>query len=156
MENFIFCAVQDVSKKVLRPKFQVKISSCSRVSVQRKRQMHNLFLSSKDILGTLRIKVAWHQTEGNIILEITSGCAFIFGSLCHFNTKCDRCYYKSSSCFTTKCGKSLLKNILVFLLQNATDLLQNATGFTKCTDFITKCKWYYKIRRFLQNASVHC
>ena len=35
-------------------------------------------------------------------------------------------------------------------------LLQSATGITKCDNFITKCDRYYKVRRLLQSATVHC
>ena len=50
--------------------------------------------------------------------------------------------------FITKCDKSLTQNASSFLLQNATVLLQNAL-------VITKCGSYYKVRRLLQNTSVH-
>ena len=39
----------------------------------------------------------------------------------------------------TKCDRSLLQNVLGFLLQNAVVLLQNATVITKCDVYITNC-----------------
>ena len=45
---------------------------------------------------------------------------------------------KCNSYFITKCDRSLLKNALGFLLQNATVLLRNATVITNCDNFITK------------------
>ena len=62
-------------------------------------------------------------------------------------TKCD-------SYFITKCDRSLLQNASGFLIQNATVLLQNATVITKCDDFITKYRSYYKMRRLLQISTV--
>ena len=61
-------------------------------------------------------------------------------------------YYKMRPLFYYK---MLLQNALGFLLQNATVLLQTVTVISKCVDFITKCDSYYKMRRLLQNASVH-
>ena len=55
---------------------------------------------------------------------------------------------KCDSYYITQCDKSLLQNPSAFLLQNATVL-------TKRDNFITKCDSYYKIRRLLQNVSVH-
>ena len=62
---------------------------------------------------------------------------------------------KYNGYFITKCDKSLLENASDFLLQNAAVLLQNARLITKCGDFITKCDSYCKMRRLLQNVSLH-
>ena len=51
--------------------------------------------------------------------------------------------------FITKCDGLLLQSATAFLLQSA-------TGITKCDNFITKCDRYYKVRRLLQSATVHC
>ena len=42
----------------------------------------------------------------------------------------------------------------LFYSKNSTKF-QNATVITNCDDFITKCDSYYKMRRLLQNATVH-
>ena len=63
-------------------------------------------------------------------------------------TKCDIYYI-------TKCDHRLLQNVSSVLLQNELVLLQNATAITKYDDIIRKWDTYYKIRRLLQNASVH-
>ena len=55
----------------------------------------------------------------------------------------------------TKCDHRLLQNVSSVLLQNELVLLQNATAITKYDDIIRKWDTYYKIRRLLQNASVH-
>ena len=57
--------------------------------------------------------------------------------------------------FDYKMQQSLLKNASGFLSQNATVLVQNATVITKCVNFIIKSDNYYKMRRLLQNMSVH-
>ena len=44
----------------------------------------------------------------------------------------------------------------LFFLQNISGvLLQNTTVITKCINFISRWESYYKMRRILQNASVH-
>ena len=58
------------------------------------------------------------------------------------------------SYFITKGDKSLLQNPSAFLLQNAKFLFENAAVHRKCNDFITKCDTSYKMRSFLQNASI--
>lgn len=58
------------------------------------------------------------------------------------------------SYFITKGDKSLSQNTSAFLLQNAKFLFQNAAVHRKCNDFIAKCDTCYKMRSFLQNASV--
>ena len=51
---------------------------------------------------------------------------------------------------------NLLQNATVIFLQNISGvLLQNTTVITKCIDFISRWDSYYKMRRILQNASVH-
>ena len=45
--------------------------------------------------------------------------------------------------FITKCDGLLLQSATAFLLQSATSV-------------ITKCDRYYKVRRLLQSATVHC
>ena len=49
--------------------------------------------------------------------------------------------------------KFITKCVSFFITQCV--LLQNATVITKCDDFITKCKSYYKMRHLLQIATVH-
>ena len=41
-----------------------------------------------------------------------------------------------------------------FFLQNETVLLQNAKVIINCDNFITKCDFYYKMRRLLQIETV--
>ena len=106
--------MSNASKKVLLtgPRFQTKIPSGSRVCVQGERQKYVYTLRTED-KGTLDIKWAWYLTQRNLILGVNSGCSFIFVTLWHFITKCDRYYCKMRQLF------------------------------------------YYKMRRLLQNASVH-
>ena len=78
---------------------------------------------------------------------------FIFDSLWHFITKCNRYYYKIRQLLYYRMQQKFITKYVNFLLQNATLLLQNAT--VKCDDFITKCDSYYKMRRLLQIAAVH-
>ena len=55
-----------------------------------------------------------------------------------------------------KMRQILLQNATAILLENASGfLLQNATIITNCDDFITTCDSCYKMRSFLQIASVH-
>ena len=61
---------------------------------------------------------------------------------------------KSDSYLITKFDKSLLQNASGFSLQNVTVLLQNARVIKKCNDCIKKYDSYYKMRRFLQIATV--
>ena len=68
-----------------------------------------------------------------------SGYGFIFGSLWHFVTKCDRYYFKMRQKFLTKCVRYFI---------------------TKSDSSITKYDSYkkgscYKMQRLLQIASVH-
>ena len=55
----------------------------------------------------------------------------------------------------TKCDKVLLQNGSDFLFQNATVLIQNASVIKKYFGFIRKCVNSCKMRRLLQNMSVH-
>ena len=64
-------------------------------------------------------------------------------------------YYKMRQILLQNATAILLQNASGFLLQNATILLQNATIITNCDDFITTCDSCYKMRSFLQIASVH-
>ena len=60
-----------------------------------------------------------------------------------------------SSCLV-HCDNLLHYYTTVIFLQNISGvLLQNTTVITKCIDFISRCESYYKMRRILQNASVH-
>ena len=77
--------------------------------------------------------------------------AYIFIFIFHFDTLLKNAtdiITMSGSYFITKCDKSLLQNASTFLLQNPTALLQNATGIKNCDDSITKCRSYYKMRRY--------
>ena len=95
------------------------------------------------------------MTIGNLILGVHSvtvsnpiHCDSLLQNATDVISKCD-------GYFITKCDRNLLQNASGFLLQNTTVLLQNATVVTKCDDFITKFDSYYKMRRFLQNATVN-
>ena len=55
----------------------------------------------------------------------------------------------------TKYEKVLLQNGSDFLFQNTTVLIQNATVIKKYVGFIRKCDSSNKMRRLLQNMSVH-
>ena len=64
------------------------------------------------------------------------------------------CYESRRLFIITNCGLILLQNELAFLLQNAPISLHNAAVSTKCADFITKRRSYYKTSRLLQNEAV--
>ena len=92
---------------------------------------------------------------GNLILVVNS---VTVSYLICYNSLLQNAADVISNCgsyFVTKCDRSLLQNVSVFLLQNAAVLLQNATVITNCDNFITKCDSYYKMRRLLQIAAVH-
>ena len=91
---------------------------------------------------------------GNLILVVNSVTDSYLICYNSFLQNATDVITKRDSCFITKCGRSLLLNATVFLLQNATVLLQNATVSTNCDNFITKCDSYYKMRPLLQIATV--
>ena len=93
---------------------------------------------------------------GNIILSASS---ITISYLIHHDSLLKNATDIITECesyFITKCDRNLLQNAPGFLFQNATVLLQNVTVIINCDDFITKCDSYYKMRRLLQIATVHC
>ena len=61
-----------------------------------------------------------------------SGCGFKFGSLWHFVTKCDRCYYKMWQLFYCKMWQKFVSKCIRFFIIKCDVLLQNAAVITKC------------------------
>ena len=107
----------------------LKIASWERVSV------NTLSLIAK-VLGIFRIVWARYYTWG-----------FIFDSLWHFITKCDRYYYNVRQLFYYKMRQKFIAKCGRFFV-------------TKRDSFILKCNSYYKLRQFdykmwqlLQNAT---
>ena len=87
---------------------------------------------------------------GNLILGVNS---VTVSYLIHYDTLLQNAtdvITKCNSYFIKKCDRSLLQNVLGFLLPNATVI-------TNCDDFTTKCYCYYKIRNsLLEIATVQC
>ena len=81
---------------------------------------------------------------------------FIFDSLWHFITKCDRYYYKMWQLFYYKTRKNFTTKCDRFFIIKRDNFIKKIRQFiTNCDDFITKCDIYYKIQRLLEMAKVH-
>ena len=85
-------------------------------------------------LWVISLSMSMVLNKKNLLLGVKKRFGSHICSLLHFTTKCDRYYYKIRQLFYYKVRQKFI---------------------AKCVKFvITKCDIYYKIRCFLQNASV--
>ena len=104
-------------KHLCQSLFFSKVSDLRPATLLKKRHWHRCFpVSCTKFLRTLFLQ----KTSGRLVL--------IFGSLRHFITKCDRCYYKMRHLFYYKMRQTFIAKCIkfCFLLENTTVLLQNA------------------------------
>ena len=104
-------------KHLCQSLFFNKVSGLRPATLLKKRHWHRCFpVSCTKFLRTFFLQ----KTSGRLVL--------IFGSLRHFITKCDRCYYKMRQLFYYKMRQKFIAKCIkfCFLLEKTTVLLQNA------------------------------